>query len=326
MRRRQFITFLGGAAVTWPLAARGQPSATPQIGYLSSKNATSEAGIVAAVCKGLEGRGFVDGKNVAIAYRWAEGDYDRLPRLAADLVDKRVNVIVASGLPAALAAKAATSTIPIIFRLAIDPVVFGLVQSFDRPGGNLTGVTMMFDPLTPKKIQLLQELVPNAATIGLLVNPNNPNAASHKQHAEAAAQSLNLRLAVLTAGNAGEIEPAFAAGRPMGIAALLVGDDPLFDVQSEQLVRAAARHRILTMYYVRDFAVIGGLISYGPSFDELAKQVGIYLGRILEGAKPADLPVQQPTKIELVINLKTAKALGITVPPTLLARADEVIE
>ena len=230
------------------------------------------------------------------------------------ILDKRVNVIVASGLPAALAARAATSTIPIIFRLAIDP------------SGNLTGVTMLFDPLTPKKIQLLQELVPDAASIGLLVNPNNPNAASHEEHAEAAAQKLNLRLSVLTAGNAGEIDPAFAAGLHMGIAALLVGDDPLFDVQNEQLVRAAARHRILTMHYVRDFAVNGGLISYGLSFDEMANQVGVYLGRVLEGAKPADLPVQQPTKIELVINLKTARALGITVPPTLLARADEVIE
>jgi putative ABC transport system substrate-binding protein len=326
MRRRQFITLLGGTAAIWPLAARSQPSAIPQIGYLSAKNATSEAGIVAATRKGLEGRGLVDGKNVAITYRWSEGDYDRLPRLAADLVDKRVNVIVASGLPAALAARAATSTIPIIFRLAIDPVVFGLVQSLDRPGGNLTGVTMLFDPLTPKKIELLQELVPSAASIGLLVNPNNPNAASHKEHAKAAAQKLNLRLTVLTAGNAGEIEPAFAAGLPIGIAALLVGDDPLFDVQNDELIRAAARHRIPTMYYVRDFAVNGGLISYGPSFEEMANQVDIYLGRILEGAKPADLPVQQPTKIELVINLKTAKALGITVPPTLLARADEVIE
>ncbi len=326
MRRRQFITLLGGAAAASPLAARGQPSAIPQIGYLSAKNATSEAGILEPMRKGLEGRGFVDGKNVAITYRWSEGDYDRLPRFAADLVDKRVNVIVASGLPAALAARAATSTIPIIFRLAIDPVIFGLAQSFDRPGGNLTGVTMLFDPLTPKKIQLLQELVPNAASIGLLVNPNNPNAASHKHHAEAAAQKLNLHLSVLTAGNAGEIDPALAAGLHMGIAALLVGDDPLFDVQNEQLVGAAARHRILTMYYVRDFVVNGGLISYGPSFDEMANQVGVYLGRVLEGAKPADLPVQQPTRIELVINLKTARALGITVPPTLLARADEVIE
>lgn len=325
MKRRAFIAGLVGAAAG-PLTARAQPPATPLIGYLSSKGEAAEAGIVAAMQKGLEARGLVDGRNVAITYRWCDGDYQLLPRLAADLVETKVNVIAASGLPAALAAKAATSIIPIVFRLAIDPVSFGLAQSFDRPGGNLTGVTMLFDPLTPKKLQLLHELVPKAASIGLLVNPNNPNAASHKAHAEKAIQTLGLRLTVLTAGSAGELEPAFATGRQNAIGALLVGDDPLFDVQNEQLVGAAARHRIPTMYYVRDFVVAGGLISYGPSFDELAKHVGIYLGRILQGAKPGDLPIQQPTKIELVINLKSAKALGIEIPPALLARADEVIE
>ena len=325
MRRREFIAGLAGAAA-WPLVARAQIPATPLIGYLSSKGEAAEAGIIAAVRKGLEERGFVEGRSVAITYRWSDGDYARLPRLAADLVDKGVRVIAASGLPAALAAKAATSAIPIVFRLAVDPVSFSLAQSFNRPGGNLTGVTMLFDPLTPKKLQLLHELVPNAVSIGLLVNPNNPNAASHKEHAETAVQTLGLHLTVLTAGSADEMEPAFAAGLQKGIGALLIGDDPLFDVQSEQLVKAAARYRIITMYYVRDFAVIGGLISYGPSFDEMAKQVGIYLGRILEGAKPTDLPIQQPTKIEFVINLKTAKALDLTVPATFLARADEVIE
>jgi putative ABC transport system substrate-binding protein len=325
MRRRDFITILGGASVAWPLAAGAQNPVIPVIGYLSSKGEAAEAGIVAGVRRGLAERGFVEGKNVAIKFHWSEGHYERLPQLAADLVANKVDVIAASGLPAVLAAKAATSTIPIVFRHAIDPVAFGLVQSFDRPGGNLTGVTMLFDPLTPKKLQLLHELIPNVS-IGLLVNPRNPNAASHKEHAETAVRALGLRLTVLTAGNAEEIEPAFAMGRQKGIAALLVGDDPLFDVQNQRLVGAAARYRIPTMFYVRDFVVAGGLISYGPSFDEMAMQVGAYIGRILKGAKPADLPVQQPTKIELVINLKTAKALGIAVPATLLTRADEVIE
>jgi putative ABC transport system substrate-binding protein len=329
MNRRTFLTLLGGVAAP-PLlrlrAAHAQESATPLIGYLSSKGEAAEAGIIAAVRKGLNERGFVDGRTVALTYRWSEGDYGRLPGLAADLVSKRVKVIAASGLPAALAAKTATSTVPIVFRLAIDPVAFGLAQSLDRPGGNITGVTMLFDPLTPKKLQLLHELVPAARSIGFLVNPNNQNFTSHKEHAERAAGTLNLQLVILKAGSAEALELALVDGRDRGIGALLVGDDPLFDVVNQQLVDAAARHGIITMYYVRDFVLAGGLISYGPSFDEMAKQMGSYLGRILDGAKPADLPIQQPTKIELVVNLKAAKALGLEVPPTLLARADEVIE
>jgi putative tryptophan/tyrosine transport system substrate-binding protein len=324
--RRLFISALGGTAVSWPLAVRAQQSTMPVIGYLSSKGEAAEAGIIAAIRKGLAERGFIDGTNVAIAYRWSDGDYTRLPGLAADLVDKKVNVIAASGLPAALAAKAATSTIPIVFRLAIDPVAFGLAASLNRPGGNITGVTMLFDPLTPKKFQLLHELLPNATSIGLLVNPKNQNVASHKANAERAVQTLGLDLVVLTASSANEIEPSFAAGRQLGIGALLIGDDPLFDVLNAQLVGAAAQYKIATMYYVRDFVANGGLISYGPSFDEMAKQVGIYLGRILEGAKPADLPVQQPTKIDLVVNVKAAKALGLAIPQSFLLRADEVIE
>jgi ABC-type uncharacterized transport system substrate-binding protein len=325
VKRREFITFLGGAVVAWPFTARGQNLAIATIGYLSSKDEKSEAGIIAGVRKGLAEQGLVEGQNVSFAYRWSGGDYSRLPELAADLVARKVDVIAASGLPAALAAKAATSTIPIVFRLAIDPIAFGLAQSFDRPGGNLTGVTMLFDPLTPKKLQLLHELV-SSLSVGLLVNPRNPNATSHQEHAETAAQALGLRLTELTAGSPDEIEPAFAMGREKGIGALLVGDDPLFDVENHRLVGIAARYKIPTMYYVRDFVVSGGLFSYGPSFDEMATQVGLYVGRILKGAKPADLPIQQPTKFELVINLKTAKALGLTVPPTILTQADEVIE
>jgi putative tryptophan/tyrosine transport system substrate-binding protein len=326
MKRREFITLLGSAAAdAWPLAARAQQPAMPVIGYLSSKGEAAEAGIIAGVRKGLAERGFVEGENVAIMFRWSAGHYDRLPQLAADLVANKVDVIAASGLPAVLAAKAATSAIPIVFRHAIDPVAFGLVQSFDRPGGNLTGVTMLFDPLTPKKLQLLHEMVPDVS-IGLLINPKNPNATSHREHAETSVRALGLRLTLLTASSADEIEPAFAKGRQKGIAALLIVDDPLFDVQTHRLVGAADRYRIPTMYYVRDFVVAGGLISYGPSFDEMAMQVGAYIGRILKGARAADLPIQQPTKFELVINLKTAKALGLTIPPTMLTRADEVIE
>ena len=328
MTRRELIYVIAGmaaASMLSPLAGHTQGTA-PLIGYLSSKGENAEAGIIAAVRQGLIERGFVNERSVAFTYRWSDGDYTRLPELAADLVDRKVNVIVASGLPAALAAKAATSTIPIVFRLAVDPVAFGLAQSFDRPGGNITGVTMLFDLLTPKKIELLHELIPAAALIGFLVNPNNQNAASHIDHAERAAATLGRPLTILKAGRADELEPAFATSREKGVGALLVGDDPLFDVLNQQLVSAAARYRMPTMYYVRDFVVTGGLISYGPSFDEMAKQVGIYIGRILEGAKPAELPIQQPTKFEFVINIKTAKALGLAVPPALLARTDEVLE
>ena len=325
MRRRELIALLGGAAAAWPLTARAQRQTVPLIGYLSSKSETAESGIVAGVKKGLAENGFVEGRNVNIAYRWSAGDYDRLASMAADLIARNVDVIAASGLPAALAAKAATSVIPVVFRLAIDPVAFALTQSFDHPTGNFTGVTMMFDPLTSKKLELLHELVPEVS-FGFLVNPKNQNATSHKTHAEAAIQPLGLHLIVLTASSADEIERAFALGRQKAINAMLVGDDPLFDSESERLIDAAARYKIPTMYYVRNFTMAGGLISYGPSFDEMAIQVGQYVGRILKGAKPSDLPVVQPTKFELVINLKTAKALGLVIPPALLARADEVIE
>jgi putative tryptophan/tyrosine transport system substrate-binding protein len=319
MRRRDLFPLAGAAVAGWPLAVRAQQPAMPVMGYLSSKGEAAEAGILAAVRKGLAESGFVEGRTVSIAYRWSEGEYDRLPAFAADLVARKVNVIMASGVPATLAAKAATSTIPIVFRLAIDPVAFGLVQSLNRPGGNLTGVTMLFDALTPKKLQLLHELVPTTATIGFLINPKNQNAQSHQERAVAAARTLGLEITVLTASSAGEFDAAFTAGRQQEVRAVLVGDDPFFDV-------GASRHAIPTMYYVRDFVVAGGLISYGPSFEELSRQAGVYAGRILKGANPAELPVAQPTRIELVINLNTAKALGLAVPPALLTRADEVIE
>ena len=325
MRRRKFITLLGGTAVAWPLAGRAQQPAIATIGYLSSKNEESEANIIAGVRKGLAEQGLIEGQNVSFVYHWSAGEYRRLPDLAADLVARKVDVIAASGLPAALAAKAATPTIPIVFRLAIDPVAFDLVKSFDKPGGHITGVTMLFDPLTPKKLELLHELVPSLS-IGLLVNPKNPNNVSHKRHAEIAAKSLGLKLTILEASNDEEITLVFDQARQKGLGALLVGDDPLFDVQGKRLVASAAHSKIPTMFYVRDFVAEGGLISYGPSFDEMALQVGIYVGRILKGAKPADLPVQQPTKFELVINNKTARTLNIVVPPSMLTRADEVIE
>ena len=325
MRRRDILTLIGSGVVTWPTGMRAQNAAIPSVGYLSSKDERAEAGIIAGIRKGLAGQDLFEGKNVTFDYRWSAGDYSRLPDLAADLISSKVAVIATSGLPATLAAKAATSTTPIVFRLAIDPTRFGLAQSFDRPGGNLTGVTMLFDPLTPKKLQLLHELVPDAS-IGLVVNPNNPNATSHREHAEQAAKSLGLRLTVLTAGRPDEIDAAFAQARQKDVRAVLVGDDPMFDVESRRLVAAAARHELPTMYYVSDFVSVGGLISYGPNFAEMATQVGTYIGRILKGAKPAELPIQQPTKFELVANVKTAKALGLALPPTLLANADQVIE
>jgi putative ABC transport system substrate-binding protein len=324
IRRREFIRLLGGVGVAWPLSVRAQ-GRRPVIGYLSSKGETAEAGILAGIRKGLGQQGFEEGRNVAFEYAWSAGEYDRLPKLAAGLVARNVDIIAASGLPATLAAKTATSKIPIIFRLAVDPVAFKLAQSFDRPGGNLTGVTMLFDPLTPKKLQLLHEMV-SSASIGLLINPKNQNAASHREHAETAAKALGLRMTVLAASNGGELGPAFEHGRQAKLGAILVGDDPLFDTESGRLVEAANRSGIPTMYYVRDFVLGGGLLSYGPSFDEMAFQVGVYAGRILKGAKITELPIVQPTKFELVINRKTARAIGFDIPSKLLFTADEVIE
>ncbi|AMN42175.1 ABC transporter substrate-binding protein [Rhodoplanes sp. Z2-YC6860] len=325
IKRRQFIQLLSGAAVAWPLEARAQKAGRPVIGYLSSKGEAAEAGILAGVRKGLGEQGFTEGQNVAFEYHWGGGDYDKLPKLAAGLVARDVDIIAASGLPATLAAKAATAKIPIIFRLAIDPIAFKLAQSFDRPGGNLTGVTMLFDPLTPKKLQLLHELV-SSASIGILINPKNQNAVSHKAHAETAAAALGLRMTVLNASSGSELGPAFDHARQAKLGAILVGDDPLFDTESQRLVEAANRSKIPTMYYVRDFVVGGGLLSYGPSFDEMSYQVGIYAGRILKGAKATELPIVQPTKFELVINRKAARAIGLEIPSKLLFTADEVIE
>ena len=313
-------------ATAWPLAARAQRTITPLIGYLSSKGKFAEAGSVVAMREGLKERGFIDGVNVRIEYRWCDGDYGRLPQLAADLINQNVNVITAAGLPAALAAKKATSTIPIVFRVAVDPVAADLVASIDHPGGNVTGVTALSDQLTPKKIQLLHELVPSALKIGFLIDPKNQNVALYKENAERAAETLGLRLTALAASRAEDIDSAFAVASRDAVNALLVSDDPVFGVISHQLVDAAARSKIPTLYYDSGFVLAGGLISYGPSFDELARQQGSCLGRILEGAKPADMPVQQATKFELVINLKTAKSLGLSVPPSILASVDRVID
>jgi putative ABC transport system substrate-binding protein len=324
MRRRD-LPALATGALALPAAARAWNAAIPVVGYLSSNAEGTDAKLIRTLQAGLSEQGFSEGKTVEFEFRWSADGYDRLAGLAAELVARKVDVIVASGLPATLAAKAATSKIPIVFRFAVDPVAYRVVASFDHPGGNLTGVTMLFDPLTPKKLQLLSELV-HANSFGFLVNPKNQNVKSHQEQAETAARALKLRLTTLTASTATEIEQAFAMAREKSLAAVLLGDDPFFFSNSQQLVRAAVRYRMPTMYYVRDFTDIGGLISYGPSFDEMARQTGQYIGRILKGARPAELPVQQPTRFELVVNLKTAKELGITIPPSLLGTADEVIE
>ena len=325
MIRREFIRLLSGAAVAWPAPVLAQKSATPVVGYLSSKGEASEQDILSGIRKGLAQQGLAEGRDLSFEFGWSGGDYDRLPKLAASLVAHNVDVIMTSGLPATLAAKAVTSKIPIVFRLGVDPVQFKLAASFDRPGGNLTGVTMMFDALTPKKLQLLHELVADAS-IGLLVNPKNPNAASHKEHAETAAKALGIRLTFLSAAGVSEFGAAFERGRNAKLGAILVGDDPLFDNEGQRLVEAANRSKIPTMYHVRNFVVSGGLLSYGPSFEEMSTQAGIYIGRALKGEKPAVLPIVQPTKFELVINRKTAKAIGIEIPSKLLFTADEVIE
>jgi putative ABC transport system substrate-binding protein len=325
MRRREFITVLGGAAA-WPLAARAQQPAMPVIGYLNNGSPESDASRLTGLRRGLNETGYVEGRNFLIEYRWAGNQPDRLPALAADLVQLRVAVIVAAGLLPALAAKAATTSIPIVFSAAADPVQLGLVASLNRPGGNLTGVNSFAGELGAKGLALLHDLVPSTETIGFLENPNNPIFDLTTRDVLAAAPVVGLKVQILKASTDREIDTAFVSLVQARTGALLVGNDPFFNSRIEQLVALAARHAIPAMYPLREFAAAGGLMSYGTSNRDIYQQVGIYTGRILKGSKPADLPVMQTTKFDLVINLKTAKALGLTVPSTLLAQATEVIE
>jgi putative tryptophan/tyrosine transport system substrate-binding protein len=325
LRRREFVTLLGGT-VAWPLGARAQQPAMPAIGFLYSGSAGDSAGLVAAFGQGLNEGGYAEGRNVTIEYRWAEGRYDLLPALAVDLVARQVAVIAALTLPSALAAKAATSTIPIVFYSGGDPVKDALVASFSRPAGNLTGVSLFLNTLGPKRLELVREMVPNAAVIGVLINPSNPNAESQAKDAQQATRALGLQLHIVSASSERDFDAAFASLVQQRANALVVAADPFLFNRRHRLVALAALYAVPAVYDLREYATAGGLISYGNSLTDAYRQVGIYTGRILKGAKPADLPVMQPTKFDLVINLKTAKALGLEVPATLLALADEVID
>jgi putative ABC transport system substrate-binding protein len=329
MRRRDFGSLLGGVATVstiWPFAARAQQQATPVIGYLSIATPGPGAPAVAALRQGLSETGYVEGQNLTIEYVWAEGRFDPLPALAADLVGRKVDVIVAIGVPAAHAAKSATSTIPIVFVSGDDPVKDGLVASLARPGGNLTGVSFLTVELDPKRFELLSELLPQTKVIALLVNPNFPSGQINIQDVHEAARAKGVQLHILKASTESEIDAAFASLVQQQAGALVLSADPFFATRREQLVALAARHAVPAIYEFRTFATTGGLMSYGANILAVYRQIGIYTGKILKGAKPADLPVVQPTTFELVINLKTAKALGLTIPPSILSRADEVIE
>jgi len=327
LRRREFITLVGGGAIAWPLAAPAQHQPMPVIGFLHSASPGPLAHLVRAFRQGLNEAGYVEGKNVAIEYRWAEGQNDRLPAMAADLVRRQVTVIAAPTLSAVLAAKAATTTIPVVFEVGDNPVELGLVTSLNRPSGNLTGVTSLNTQVGPKRLELLQELVPTASIIALLVNPTNPKLSEPlSRDLQAAARSLGLQLHVVHASTDRDIDIIFATLVQLRTDGLVIANDAFFVNQIDQLAALSVRHAVPTIFATREFAAAGGLASYGTSLTDLFRQVGVYTGRILKGEKPTDLPVQQATKIELIINLKTAKALGLTVPLTLLGRADEVIE
>jgi putative ABC transport system substrate-binding protein len=330
MRRRHFITLLGGAAaspVLWPLATRAQQRVLPVIGFLGSESPGLFANRLRGFHQGLKETGFVEGRNVAIEYRWAEGPFDRLPALAADLVRRQVTVIAATTTPAVLAAKSATTTIPIVFLTGSDPVEVGLVASLNRPGGNITGVTNLSVEVGPKLLELVHELVPRATSIALLVNPANPKIAERlSREVQAAARAINQQIHIVSASTERDIDTAFASLVQLGADALVVGNDPFFNTRPDQFVALAARHAVPAIFPYREFAAAGGLMSYGGSVTDQYRLVGVYNGQILKGEKPANLPVQQTVKVELVINLKTAKTLGLTFPITLLGRADEVIE
>jgi putative tryptophan/tyrosine transport system substrate-binding protein len=329
MKRREFVVLLGGAAVARPLAVRAQQKAMPVIGFLGAVSPDQPSTIrnLVSFREGLSETGYIEGQNLAIEYRWAEGHYDRLPALAADHVNRKVDVIVATGgTPSALAAKSATSTIPIVFLSDSAMVTAGLANSLDRPGGNLTGFLIFGHELTPKRLELLSELVPQAGVIALLVNPTKSDTEHLVRDMQEAARAKGVQLPIVKAGTEGEIDTVFASLVQQHVGALVVASDSFFSNRRQQIVALASRHAVATIYDWREFAVSGGLISYGISFTDSYRQLGTYAGKILNGAKPADLPVQQPTKFELVINLNTAKAIGLTVPPSILARADEVIE
>jgi len=327
MRRREFIRLIGSVAAIWPLAARAQQSAMPVVGFVNAASPKGYAPLLSAFLKGLSEAGFVDGHNVSIEYRWAEGRVDQLPAMVADLVHRRVAVIAATGTPAALAVKAATTTIPTVFETAADPVRLGLVASLNQPGANVTGVTSLLMVVGSKRLELLHELVPTARVMALLVNPANPNVAEiNSKELEAAARTLGLELHVLNASTEGDFDAVFTKLAQLRAGGLVISPDPFFTSQSEQLAALTIHHAVPTIHYNPEFVAAGGLLSYGAGSADAYRQAGNYTGRVLSGEKPTDLPIQQATKVELHINLKTAKALGITFPESILQRADAVIE
>jgi putative ABC transport system substrate-binding protein len=326
MRRREFVALIGGAAAAWPLATHAQQARMPVIGFLGSRGPSDDPQLLDAFRRGLKDTGYVEGQNVVIEYRFADNQYDRFPVLVADLIQRQVVLIATNG-PAAPAAKAATTTIPIVFTAGFNPVEMGLVASLNQPGGNVTGVTILDVELGPKRLELLHELVPTATVIAALVNPNDPNRAKIiARELQSAANTLGLQLHVLNASNDGDFDSVFAEMVHLRVGGLVIGGDPFFNSRSQQLGNLALQHSIPAIYQFRPFAASGGLIGYGGSLVDSYRLVGVYAGRVLKGEKPADLPVQQATEIELIINLKTAKTLGVTIPLPLLGRADEVIE